>query len=241
MKNKWQLWAGLGLGLIAAVLVNVYLSSAQRGTTLLRFKQNMARGDALDASMLAPVRIPKGFEGITAEAISADDGAWVIGKQLAEDVSQGQILLFSHVAPPPEADFDKNIEKGKRALALATNAETGVGGLVEPGSYVDVIATLVMPNTTQQPQARLSTRTILQKVKVLAVGSRTTRSRTGTERRERDRTTSVVLELTPAQVEKVIFAQQNAQGPLVLSLTNPGADSNVPDVSVSWESFDETR
>lgn len=146
-------------------------------------------------------------------------------------------MLYSHLAAPLDEDFDRKLAPDKRALALQVTSETGVGGFIEPGSFVDIVATLQQPKDDKNPVPRIATKTILQKVKILAVGDRAVRRRTGTER-ERGGATTVTLELTPIQVEKVIFSQQHAQGPLTLVLAHPESQETTLD-SISWENFDQ--
>jgi len=165
----------------------------------------------------------------------------VIGKALVRDVAMGDFLQYSHLAAAPDEDFDRKLDKDKRALSLQVTNETGVAGFIEPGSFVDIVATIQQPGDGQQQPPRIATKTILQKVKVLAVGDRAFRRRTGGSERDRSGSTTVTLELTPLQVEKVIFTQQHAQGPLTLVLTHPESDAETELPSMGWENFDRIR
>lgn len=244
MKNKWILVTGIILGLISVVLVQLYLSRSQQAFTLLQFKRALKKGDEIPRDpreTLAAIAVPEHFSSVLREAVLAEDQAWVVGKALVHDVAAGDFLLYSHLAASPEEDFDRKLDKDKRALALQVTNETGVGGFIEPGSFVDIVATVQEPKDAQNPAPRITTKTILQKVKVLAVGNRALRTRTGGAERDRGGSTTVTLELTPLQVEKVIFTQQHSQGPLTLALAHPESPTETALPSISWENFDQIR
>lgn len=240
MKNKKLLYLGIGLGLLSVLLVNIYIWSNQRGFTLLRFNQPLKKGDKISDRVIETISVPKNFGSVLKEAVVAQDGSWVIGKTLLRDVAPGDFLLYAHVSTPPDQDFDRRLEKEKRALSIQVTSETGVSGFIEPGSFVDVVATLAVPVKGERA-ASIATKTILRKVRVLAVGSSFVRRRISGPEADRVTSTTVTLELTPLQVEKVIFAQQHAQGPLHLVLVHPesSADGDLP--IVSWDNFDEIK
>jgi pilus assembly protein CpaB len=241
VKNKWMLVTGIGLGLIAVILVNVYLSQHQRSFTLLKVSRPLSQGEQIGAGVLVPTAVPENFGSVLSEAVRAADREWVVGKVLVQDISPVDFLQYSHIARSPDEDFDRRLDKDKRALALQVSEETGVGGFLEPGSFVDIIATMIQPGDAEHPNGRIATKGILQKVKILAVGDRVLRTRSQGPRRDRRGMTTVTLELTPLQAEKVIFAQQHAEGPLRLALVHPESSPAERGPAVSWENFDDIR
>ncbi|WP_181708499.1 Flp pilus assembly protein CpaB [Chthonobacter rhizosphaerae] len=81
-------------------------------------------------------------------------------------------------------------------------------------------------------RTRVVTRTFLQNVKVLAVGTATTPE--GAAAARETAYSHVTLEVTPAEAELLIFAMGQASGRLNLVLRNPG-DSKVEELpSVNW-------
>lgn len=237
--NKRLLYTGIGLGLLSVILLNVYLWSSQQSFTLLRFKQPLKKGEKISERAIERIGIPKNFGSVLKEAVLAQDKDWVVGKSLLRDVATGDFLLYSHISAAPDEDFDKKLDKNKRALSIQVTSETGVSGFIEPGSFVDIVATIAQPGGGQT--ARIATKTILQKVKVLAVGDRFLKRRISGPETERLGSTTVTLELTPLQVEKVIFAQQHAQGPLNLVLAHPESAPSEDIPVMSWQNFDEIK
>lgn len=240
--QKWSLVIGIILGIVAVALMNVHIASTARAFALLRFKENVSRGTEIRNQSLETVAVPERFAAVLDQVVRAEDQGAMVGKILVQDVEKGDYLQYVHVARPPEMDFDRRIDKSKRALAIPVDDQTAVAGFVEPGSFVDVIATLAEPKADGTAKAlQFATKTILRKVKVLAVGDRFTRSRGERDARERRHAGTVTLEVTPLQAEKLIFAQQNAEGPLTLTLVHPDGDAQIEDVVVGWESFDSIQ
>lgn len=79
---------------------------------------------------------------------------------------------------------------------------------------------------------RVVTRTFLQNVRVLAVGTATTP--TGAADRGNAAYSNVTVEVTPAEAEMLIFALGQSRGRLNLVLRNPGDDAITPLPSVNW-------
>lgn len=240
MSNKRLLYTGIGLGLLSVVLLNIYIWSNQQSFTFLKFKQPLKKGEKISERVLEKISIPKNFGSVLKEAVLAQDKDWVVGKALLRDVATGDFLLYSHISAAPDEDFDKKLDKNKRALSIQVTSETGVSGFIEPGSFVDIVATIAEPGGSKQ-SARISTKTILQKVKVLAVGDRFLKRRISGPESDRMGSTTVTLELTPLQVEKVVFAQHHAQGPLRFVLVNPESSPEVDTPVMSWENFDQIK
>src|SRR5262249_55575402 len=103
------------------------------------------------------------------------------------------------------------IEPGFRAVAVPITDATGVAGLVQPNSRVDVLFT--RPGT----MAEAITSTILQNVRVLAAGHQSAGGQAADTRTGRQPV--VTLLLTPADAQKLELAKN--QGKISLSLRNP--------------------
>lgn len=130
------------------------------------------------------------------------------------------------------------VTTGKRAMTVSTNTEDAVAGLLQPGNYVDIIVT-IKPEDPTLAGARWITDTILQAIKVLAVGgslsdtsipieqTKVTNAADGTKKVEvkkkdpkadaaRRLKPSITLEVTPDEAEKLALAV--AQGDIYVVL-----------------------
>ncbi len=113
-------------------------------------------------------------------------------------------------------NVDAAIEPGTRALTIMVDRAASVGGLLEPGFFVDIIVTIKPDKNTLD--ANWVTETILQGVRVVAVNDRLIGHPDDDEVEDegRRRHVFVTLEVDPYEAEKVALA--SARGELVLSL-----------------------
>ncbi|NNL84099.1 MAG: Flp pilus assembly protein CpaB [Myxococcales bacterium] len=255
MSSRRLLLIGLALGIVAVILLNIYLGqirSQQRSVAVLRLAPgvSLSRGDVVSESSMVTEYLPSDFGSITRLAVpdTEESRAFILGRKLNDDVGSGDFLLLEHFTDEPEERFVARIAEGSRAMTVPVDQATSVAYFVDPGSRVDVIATFEKPpaprpapppETTAtrteddvrkalvaQAQTQLyaasavvRTRTVLQNVRVLAVGQATTR---GNYLGLQDSGFSTVtLEVTPEQAEMLAFTLSQARRGLNLSLRNP--------------------
>ncbi|MEZ0265437.1 MAG: Flp pilus assembly protein CpaB [Phycisphaerae bacterium] len=101
------------------------------------------------------------------------------------------------------------IPKGMRAVTLEVNEVNGVAGLLAPGCRVDVVQTLRMK---EQDADAMMAKTIVENLKIIAVGRRTTN--TGPEPEQLARSVTVLA--TQEQAEVLDLASRMGQPRLVL-------------------------
>jgi len=114
------------------------------------------------------------------------------------------------------------IRKGRRAMTVEVDQESGVGGFIQPGNYVDIIVT-IRPDD-QAGRAAWATETILEGIPVLTVGTPKPEPEADQEDGARKRTRlvtrrhkpSVTLELDPNQAERLALAVSKGDIHLVL-------------------------
>ncbi len=116
------------------------------------------------------------------------------------------IVAAELAAPGSGAGLVASIEPGMRAMAIKVNEVIGVAGFVLPNTFVDVIS---VQNKVAQ--------TVLKRIAVLAIAQQTF-----VEEGKAKVVSTVTLELTPKQVEKL--AETTLKGPLTLALLNPAED-----------------
>jgi pilus assembly protein CpaB len=107
--------------------------------------------------------------------------------------------------------LSSTIDTGYRAVAVTITDASGVAGLIQTNSRVDVLFT--RPGTMTEA----STSTILQNVKVLSVGRLTPTGATVDPRAPRSPVVTLVL--SPADAQKLELAKN--EGKISLSLRNP--------------------
>jgi pilus assembly protein CpaB len=130
-------------------------------TTVLAAVRNMQVGEAFRKGDLKKVNVlprdfPKG-------ALTAEKDA--LNRVALYPISANAPLVNDGLSRLTGADgFPATIEPGYRAVSVTINDVSGVAGLIAPGAHVDVLFT--RPGT----MAEAITSTILQDVKVLAIG-----------------------------------------------------------------------
>jgi pilus assembly protein CpaB len=138
------------------------------------------------------------------------------GRVVKIAVSSGEAILTSKLTPEGSGGgVAALIPEGMRALTVAVNVVSGVGGFILPGTRVDVLVT-VAPSSKKTEN---TTKTILQNVEVLAVDQTY-----ANDSDEPITVKSVTLLVLPEEAEKLALASN--EGKLQLSLRS-GVDSEL--------------
>jgi len=132
----------------------------------------------------------------------------LVGRVVKADVVMGEPILDSKLAPKGSTGgVSSLIPPGMRAVTVAVNVVSGVGGFILPRTRVDVLVTVSLSSKLEER----STRTILQNVEVLAVDQIYKK-----DDEDPMEVKSVTLLVLPEQAEKLALAAN--EGTLQLSL-----------------------
>jgi pilus assembly protein CpaB len=104
--------------------------------------QPLTLGTVIDASTMLTT---KDIDVTTVPAGAVTDPASVNGFVLRRDVLQGDVIVdsdFTVSGQVSNQDILKNLKKGFRAMAVQVDQVTGVGTLIQPGDYVDIVLTM---------------------------------------------------------------------------------------------------
>ncbi|MGH9775077.1 MAG: Flp pilus assembly protein CpaB [Candidatus Acidiferrales bacterium] len=134
-----------------------------------------------------------------------------IGRVLISAVQKDEPILASNLAAKNSgAGLAAIIPEGLRAVSVAVNDVVGVAGFVQPGSFVDVLATGAVEGHTTSTV----TGTILQNIRVLATGQKVEPDAQGTPQS----VAVVTLLVNPEQANILTLASM--QGKIQLALRN---------------------
>jgi len=154
----------------AALLIVIYLQSLKPKTSSAPQVETVAV-PVLNAPLTAGTRITAdklATKGIARDKLPADavlKPEDLIGQELAADEPAGQPLTHTGLAAfSPQAGMAFVVPDGMRAVTVAVDNITGVSGFLKLGDRVDVLATFETPGGAV-------TRTIMQDIKVLGLGS----------------------------------------------------------------------
>ena len=225
MRHKMLLLGAVLFGVIAFVLTYQQLEAERRsirGTSetvmLIRLTRDKAEGEELRQEDLARYEAQRRpGEGGMSRDIPWTEASRVVGRRLEVSMRAGQTLQSTDLKPISQRQgFSGVIRQDYRAVSIPVDSVSSVNNLIQPNDNVDVIGTFRFSDVRGDSSLDTVTLTILQDVKVLAVGNRwgaasldPTGNRTyGT----------VTLLLYPEEVEMIVFASQ--KGKLTLSLRN---------------------
>lgn len=151
-----------GLAAITGVLFFNYLEGLRREvgdtTEVVVAAQDITARSLITRDMLATSTIPVRYF----HDLYVVDPSELAGQMVAlVDISEGEILQRNVV------HSNAGLEPNMRAVSMAVNQVTSVGGNVRPGNRVDVIVSFTPPGEDSEPV----TMVLLQDVEVLAVSS----------------------------------------------------------------------
>jgi pilus assembly protein CpaB len=215
MRNKRfviVLGGAIVFGLVAAVSVSKYLSSAQAYSknlsSVVVAKVSINAGEKLIAEQLETMQFPRG---------AAPDGVFESPDKLV-----GRVAVVSIAAREPVTDFklapegsaaglSSMIPEGYRAMTVKVDDVVGVNGFIMPGALVDVVVVInpVDNGGQQNPISKI----VLQNIKVLANGQNIDRPKS---EREPESVKAVTLQVLPEQAEKLALAATEGKLQLVM-------------------------
>ena len=172
MKAVIPLSLAVILGLVAAILVRNAIARNKSGPSLASNLVTVvvAKGDVEPGKELAKEDL--GVSKIPAEAAPGQvfsDPAQLVGRVVTTPLVKGETILESLLAPTGTGSgLQALVPPGMRAITLEINQFSGVGGMLQPGCRVDVLS-LLNDNKTHESVSR----TILQNIKITAVGRST--------------------------------------------------------------------
>ena len=167
--------------------------------------QDMPEGAQIDQLMVSVGQWP--VPTVPAGAYSRTDS--VIGRVTRVPVFKGEPIVPGRLAPPGTGPgLEVKISPGKRATAVRIDEVSGISGLIQPNSRVDVLVTL---SATGDRNNRVS-KLFMSNMRVLSVGTQVQRGDDG----RAIQATTVALEVTPDEAEQLAIAQQEGKLQLVL-------------------------
>lgn len=256
-KQKLILISGVVLGVVAIVMTKLYLDQQQQDiqdrakkaiasmqanqTSVLVAMQDIPEGALIEAGMFDTAIVPNKF--VQPQAVTSLDR--ISGMVTVAPIVKGEQISLSKLTSTKKAgggDLAGMTPAGKRAISIPADNIASLSGMVKPGDYVDVLATLQVP--IQGPDKQMSTQMVVvplfQNVLILAVGQNTSSQNSANSRYADKETASagaglITLALGPQEANLITFVQE--QGKMRLTMRSP-ADAQVePMAPASWETL----
>ncbi len=215
MRNKRffvVLVGALLFGLLAAVSVSRYLSSAQAYTKNLTHvavaKVAIPVGTKIIPEQVMMVQFPK--ESTPDGTFESSDT--LVGRVAVTNFAPREPITEARLAPEgTSAGLSAVIPEGYRAMTVKVDDVVGISGFIMPGTLVDVVV-VIDPQEKAGMQDPIS-KIVLQNIKVLANGQNIDKPES---EREANSVKAVTLLVLPEQAEKLALAASEGKLQLVM-------------------------
>jgi pilus assembly protein CpaB len=240
--NRLLLALALAAGLVAAVLVFVALQGDGDGATVssgggtvsvVVAAQDISAGTEISSDMLRVIELPEDL----LVAGTAEDTELVVGQTARVKILAGEQVATSKVGAENETEgLSGVVPLGMRGFSVDVEEVRAVGGLLRPGTRVDVWVALVIENDPDtEDDDVVTSRLVLQDIEVLSVAQEAqepapatvqeeatnqvpTSGQLPNEVDEQPRAGSVTLAVTPAQAGILVCAQEHSRERVWLAL-----------------------
>lgn len=257
--NRMLLIAALVLGLLAAILVGVYLSSlnsenggsSTSGTTVpvVVAAQDIPALTVVTEQMLVVKNVPIDIAVAGAFGKTAD----IVGQTAQVNVALGEQIIPAKVTSVTTAQSQFGIDtplslvvpQGMRAISVQIGAIATAGGMVRPGDHVDLLhSSKAQSNSDDGSSINLATACyVLQDVQVLTIGTTiagpdaSTNAQTLAAGPASAGANLMVVAVSPIDAAQIAASQQtpgdaSVETPLWAVLRPFGEHGNVADVPV---------
>lgn len=224
-----KIWiTALIVAILAVIAVNLYVSSQRQKYTrdpviVFQATHDVATGKPVTANDYREIILPRTiFQTVTAYALTKQDLPILSSTALRRPLKTGDIISYSHLSRTVQEGLRDMVPPGKRAVSIRVNEETAVGNFVQAGDVVDIVATLVSSD-----KEKAVTKPLLTNVRVLAVGGEYGDSSDQTFA-QRGQYSTVTLEVTMEDAERLIFARDQLRAVMTLLLRNPKDQNETP-------------
>lgn len=172
--NKRALLISLVVGVVGVLLLLLYLSRFEQEASggervrLLMAMKAIDPGTSIQEDALTIREVPLAY--VEDRAVKAVEKPKVVGLRVGTKVEANQTLMWTDlaIAADERRDLSSLVQPGARAVSIRAESGDKSFSMIQPGDYVDVIAS--MPGS--DPDKRNAV-VLLQKVLALAVGLET--------------------------------------------------------------------
>lgn len=223
MNRRTAMFVAIVLAVVAVVMLQNYISEirssySKESTTLVVARSNLEEGTVITPKVLTT---QEGWplEYKPSNAFTKDNIDMAYGHQLLVPVKKGDPILSTHLTrPQPIKPLRELLKEGERAITLACDETSGVGGMILPNDHVDIIGTFTVSveELAKEGEApgpsgfglgeRSFTYTLLQDVTVLAVDDRRAFNDSAGGEQVEKRYSTITVALTPREARMVTFA-----------------------------------
>lgn len=251
MRNIGALILSVVLGLLALVLMWIYIGTRESQLLELSAMKDVVvaatdilENTVIDERVVQQIQVPSKY----LQPKSIADVRELVGRVTAVPIPKGAQVLGTFLQDSGSSPLAYELPRGRRAVTIAVADITGVGSLVRPGNFVDILGTFEYGRPIgekggriEYAEERTETIMLMQDVQVIAVQQehRWGRARPraageaedpGDKQAQRPQEIrNVTLLVGPQQAQQLVLAQHVGQLTLALrSNLDAGQVSNFP-------------
>jgi pilus assembly protein CpaB len=242
------------IAVLAVLMVNSYVTSTEEQyksqfgeeINVVVAKVDIKELQMLDDTNLDEQTIPKKFQ----QPGAARSKEQVKGALSLGPIKTGEQITVTRVTKlGARTGLSQAITKGKRAITLRVGDDSGVAKLIKPGDFVDVMATI---DTMGGKKQGYKVKTILEGVKVIAVGKMVENTLPGIFEKDPNKETArtqvnlaeysnyanITFEVEALQAQELAFAQ-NVFGGIYVILRNRDDATRRNNLPTTWDDFNK--
>lgn len=225
MNKKAAMIFAVVIAVIAVILFQLYISGEKAKYTdesklesVLVAKMKIKAGTPIKSSMLTKKKLYADY--VPKDAVRSSDIRSILDHAPKVDIPKGDAIQAAHFSEGGSLTIASrflapNIQKGERGFTVRVDDESGVSGLIRPGDYVDIMGTFKKPGSIPMKV----TKTILQNIPVLAIGSQVGTAGASNKSRRATSYRSITISATPEEAELLEYCRRVTK--LIFVLRNP--------------------
>lgn len=225
MKSKSRVLSlAFTLALVTAMMVFCFLKSqgnksitqkAHADSIAVTSSQPIEAGEIIKEEVLKMSAFPSSI--LTSDNVIEKKS--ITGKVAVEKIEPNRPITNRQVtARDASIGLSYAIPSGMRAVTVAVDSVIGVAGFLKPGYRVDILSTVSSSGIT-------TTKTVLQNIKLLAVGEKVSEEKVGPGSGKPEHSQTVTLLVTPTGAQRL--ALYETKGKLRLSLRSSGDEVKI--------------
>ena len=196
------LLGAIAAGVVAAVLINVYIGSVESRYTagsmsIYVLKEPVKEGQSLLAKQLTTVRVPRIFE----KALKPGEEGYLRDKTAPRSMGEGQPIYYGDLYEEGVTELPVNPGQGYDLLTIPVQSDNSPGRQLQPGGYVRLYTVFDLDPDPRKEQRE--TLDVIENVQVRAVDGSTR----PTAADKRGRYDNISILVTQAQAKQLLQIQ----------------------------------
>lgn len=208
LENKKQLaiiLMAIALGLVAALLATHYIQTSIQ-------EQSQQQAEEFKQKYMAKVQ--QDMDSVRAEITRLEEQQKTLALQKSSPVAAKE-MEGKERRTESKSSLALRTPAGRRAYTVMIDSLSAVGGMVNPGDFVDIIAHLNLPDPTTSQVEKVSS-VVFQNIQILAVGTNLQAANEGYARQQQSRSLTLTFALTPEEASLMSFMDRHGKMQLLL-------------------------